>query len=275
MTLAGRGEADVRNVGDILYAVQRYKPDVVLNCAAVTDVDQCERAPDHAISVNALGAANVAIVCRMRDVPLVHVSTDYVFSGSGGPRDHRSETYPVNSYGLSKLLGESAVMSIMPSNTIVIRVGWLYGVEYPKSQPMEAVLAGSLRTNEEVGRAYIWDNIKGTPTFIGEAAAMVGRAVNALEGASYWKSCVIHAGPQEHPVTWYELLVEQFNILPMKDGMFKGKKVAPGVHSGAWRPTEGGLVPTEGWATHGYRKGLSEFIEEFNAAYVARTGERP
>lgn len=259
-------------------AVEHYKPSVVLNCAALTSVDQCERAPDYAISVNALGAANIALACHMKDVPLVHISTDYVFSGSGGPRDHNAVTYPVNAYGLSKLLGESAVLSIAKKNAIVMRVGWLYGAEYQDSQPMVAVLAGSLRTNEEVGRAYVYDNIKGTPTFVGHAAVMVNRAINAVGYAAFWKSAIVHASPQEHPVSWYEFLVEDFNILPMKEGTYRGVKVAPGVRSGPsgpWRPTEGGLIPSEGWQTGSYRSGLDDFEREYHEAFIAKTGDRP
>ena len=266
--LVSHDEGDVRSMSDIMFMVDDCQPDVVVNCAAVTDVDLCERAKEHALSVNALGAANVAMVCRMKDVPLVHVSTDYVFSGTNGPKGTDDVTYPVNAYGLSKLLGESAVLSIMPTNAIVVRVGWLYGVEYPKCQPMVAATQSDAQSP-----AHVYDNIKGNPTPVSHAASGVNSAIYTMEKAIYWKSCVVHVGPKAEPTTWYEFLKDDFNILPLKEGTYKGAKVAPGVRKSTWRPTEGGLIPSEGWEVASYRVGLDEFVKEFHEAFPTQRGK--
>jgi dTDP-4-dehydrorhamnose reductase len=281
LRLVPRDEADVRNLSDVLYAVEHNEPDVVVNCAAYTDVDGCQRSPDYAIAVNGLGAANIAMVCRMRSVPLVHISTDYVFPGTNGPKSVGAPTYPVNTYGLSKLLGESAVLSIMPKGAIVMRVGWLYGVEYQKSQPMVAATQGGLRVDHLPGKAYIFDNIKGTPTFVGDAAVHARRSAFEL-GVTVWegqrKSFIVHASPAESPVSWYEFLLQDFNIVPMRDGTYRGASVITGdgrpvqtmgktARNGrTYRPTEGGLIPSEGWVAGSYRSGLDAFIREFREA---------
>ena len=269
--LVSRMEADVRLMPDITYFVEKHKPDVVVNCAAVTDVNACERNPEHAISVNALGAANIAMVCRMKDVPLVHISTDYVFSGNNGPKAVGDETYPVNAYGLTKLLGESAVLSIMPTEAIVLRVGWLYGVEYPQSQPMIAAIQSDPKSP-----AYIFDNIRGNPTFVGHAATMVNMAIYHAEkdGRHGLHSLLVQAGPDAMPLTWYEFLRDTFNIVQMKEGKYRGVDVQRGTGSwgGTWRPTNGGMVPSEGWATPDYRTGLADFIKEYLEAFPQKAG---
>ena len=281
---AERDEADVRSLADVLFIIEHCKPNVVVNCAAYTDVDGCQRSPEHAIGVNALGAANVAMACRMKNVPLVHISTDYVFPGTNGPKAVGAPTYPVNTYGLSKLLGESAVLSLMPKGAIVMRVGWLYGVEYERSQPMVAAREGGLRVDHFPGKAYIFDNIKGTPTFVRDVAVKVRHAaLNLAIRGDHWGSEVIHAAPDEHPVSWYEFLLQDFNIVPMRDGTYKGASVVTGdgrpvrtmgktARKGTYRPTAGGLVPSEGWVTGSYRSGLDAFISEFREAFYTKTG---
>lgn len=267
--LVGKEEADVQSFSDVLYIVEHLKPDVVVNCAAVTDVNACERSPEYALGVNALGAANVAMVCRMKDVPLVHISTDYVFSGNNGPKRVGDETYPVNAYGLSKLLGEQAVLSLMPENAVAVRVGWLYGVEYSACQPMVAATQ-----SEEHSHAYVYDNIKGNPTFVGHAATAVNKALYTLEAATYWKSCILHVSSRNLPVSWFGLLEHDFNIVPMKDGKYRGQGVQTGDQH-TWRPTLGGLVPSEGWELPDYRIGLDAFLKEFREAFPQKTGDRP
>ena len=285
--LLPREEVDVRSVSDVLFALELYTPDVAVNCAAYTDVDGCQRSPDHAIAVNGLGAANIAMACRMREVPLVHISTDYVFPGTNGPKDVNAPTYPVNTYGLSKLLGESSVLSLMPKGAIVIRVGWLYGVEYEKSQPMVAATQGGLRVDHLPGKAYIYDNIKGTPTFVGDASTHVRRTAYEL-AVTRWggqrESFIVHASPDESPVSWYEFLLQDFNVVPLRDGTYRGASVVTGdgrpvstmaktARNGrTYRPTEGGLIPSEGWATGSYRSGLDSFISEFRETFHTKTG---
>ena len=253
--LVERDEADVRNIGELLRAIDRYRPDVVVNCAAATDVNRCESVPDHALSVNALGAANVAMACRLSGVQLIHISTDYVFSGMNGPVGDDGIPYPVNAYGLSKLLGESAVRSIMPFGSIIMRVGWLYGIEYKRSQPMLAMVEGGLRVNGEGQKAYTWDTMRGTPTHVGSLPPLVMWAF--VRSSPLVPTRTVHVGPREDPVTWFEFLVKDFNVRPMRENR-------PLM---ARRPENGGLKPSEGWETPGYAVELQHFKDEFQERY--------
>jgi dTDP-4-dehydrorhamnose reductase len=100
--------------------------DVVINCAAFTKVDAAEAEPDRAHAVNAVGAENVAHACARAGAELIHISTDYVFSGDKRtPYEIDDETGPVSVYGRTKLAGEFAVLAAMP-DAHVVRSSWIY-----------------------------------------------------------------------------------------------------------------------------------------------------
>ena len=103
-------------------------PDLLINCAAWTNVDAAEEFPERAARVNQVGPRNMARAAKELKIPLVHISTDYVFSGqSGKPWSTDSETEPKSSYGLSKLLGEKEITKSLDVNFYILRTAWLYG----------------------------------------------------------------------------------------------------------------------------------------------------
>ncbi len=101
--------------------------DIVINCAAFTNVDGCEANEDAAYAVNATGAANLARAAERTGAKLVHVSTDYVFPGTeAGERVETDAVAPVSAYGRTKLAGEEAVTEACP-HSFIVRTAWLYG----------------------------------------------------------------------------------------------------------------------------------------------------
>ncbi len=128
-------ELDITDAEAVQRAFERVRPDAVLNCAAWTDVDGAETHPEQAHAVNADGAGNLARAAALAGVPLVHVSTDYVFSGeacvdaSGAPRAYveSDPTGPRSVYGKSKLAGERQVLAASPAHTVA-RSAWLFGI---------------------------------------------------------------------------------------------------------------------------------------------------
>jgi len=103
-------------------------PDLLINCAAWTNVDAAEEFPERAARVNQVGPRNMARAAKELKIPLVHISTDYVFSGqSGKPWSTDSKTEPMSSYGLSKLLGEKEISKNLDANFYILRTAWLYG----------------------------------------------------------------------------------------------------------------------------------------------------
>ena len=120
-------ELDITNIIRVKEYFRDIKPDVVINCAAFTNVDSCESNVDAAFKVNTLGARNLAIACDDINARLLHVSTDYVFSGVGStPHKEFEETIPNSVYGTTKLMGENYVKEFC-SKYYIVRTAWLYG----------------------------------------------------------------------------------------------------------------------------------------------------
>ena len=108
--------------------IKETSPDLLINCAAWTNVDAAEEFPEKATRVNQVGPRNVARAAKELKIPLIHISTDYVFSGqSRQPWSTDSRTEPMSTYGLSKLLGEKEINKNMDGNFYILRTAWLYG----------------------------------------------------------------------------------------------------------------------------------------------------
>ena len=120
-------ELDITDGAAVQACMRAQRPDVVINCAAMTNVDGCEAHPDDAFKVNALGARNLAIAAEEAGAKLIHVSTDYVFRGEGdAPLSECELPCPKSMYGKTKLLGEEYVQKFC-SRWFIVRTAWLYG----------------------------------------------------------------------------------------------------------------------------------------------------
>jgi dTDP-4-dehydrorhamnose reductase len=123
-----RARLDVSDAAAVEAATRRAGPDVVINCAAWTDVDGAEASPEDALSVNEGGAANVARAAAGCGAWTVHVSTDYVFDGSkSDPWLESDPVAPMSEYGRTKLAGERAVAREAPDRHTIVRSSWLFG----------------------------------------------------------------------------------------------------------------------------------------------------
>lgn len=120
-------ELDITNSNAVYQYVEAYNTDIIINCAAVTNVDGCEVDKDVAFKVNALGARNLAIAAERVNAKLIHVSTDYVFPGVGSiPLKEYDEVNPYSVYGKTKLMGEDYVRDFC-TKYFIVRTAWLYG----------------------------------------------------------------------------------------------------------------------------------------------------
>lgn len=109
--------------------IQGLKPEIIINCAAYTQVDKAEEVRDLAFSINAHGAAHIAWSAKAANAYLIHISTDYVFDGAAGkPMTEDHFTNPINVYGESKLLGEKEVIRLLPDNSLILRTSSVHGV---------------------------------------------------------------------------------------------------------------------------------------------------
>ncbi len=262
----GKYNLDVTNSGRLMMELARFRPHVVINCAEKSNLGDAERRPEGAIAVNAIGAAKVALACRVNDIELYHISSDQVFSGfgKGGPYTELDDPYPVNAYGLSKLLGENAVKSFgEPGRFLIIRVGWLYGAgvkEGPAQSASETFIKGrgeELRSK----RAWVSNMERGTPTHVGAAAYTIVKRVRMKELP--WRATPVHVAPRERPISWLHFLEDDFPLVEAVDD-----KKAGLLHPKVTLPRDGGLVPSVAWETEGYASSMSRFrreIEGFGA----------
>ncbi len=104
-------QLDISVRGDVKSLVSSFRPDVIFNAAAMTNVDLCEKEREQAWKINVVGVENLVEIARRINAKLIHVSTDYVFDGKTPPYDENSRVNPVNYYGKTKLAGENAVLT--------------------------------------------------------------------------------------------------------------------------------------------------------------------
>ncbi len=122
-----RIDLDIVDRHSVENVLQQQRPDWVVNTAAYTAVDAAEADESQAFAVNCQGVENLAIVCRELNIPLLHISTDYVFDGQQQqPYDENQVTDPLNVYGKSKLAGEKVLVDIWDKH-IILRTAWVYG----------------------------------------------------------------------------------------------------------------------------------------------------
>lgn len=124
-------ETDLTRPGQAETAVADFRPDAVIHCAAMTNVDACESDPARAFLLNETVTAHVARACAAHHARLLAISTDYVFAGdTPGDRSEEDPVAPKTVYGASKLAGEQAVRALCP-NHVIARIAWLYGAGGP------------------------------------------------------------------------------------------------------------------------------------------------
>jgi len=181
-------------------------PDLVIHCAAMTQVDACEADRDRAFRLNEEGTRNVALASKACGARLIAISTDYVFSGEP-PREPWawSETdipRPRTVYGASKFAGEQMVQMIHPDNSVILRIAWLYGEGGPSFVHTMAKLGA-----QEGAPLKVVDDQRGNPTSTKVVADVINFLISHPE-----VSGIVH-GTCEEQCTWYDLTVELKRLL--------------------------------------------------------------
>lgn len=165
IVLAGRPAFDVAEPRSLDQQITSHLPDVVINTAAYTAVDRCESEPSAAIRINKLGAYNVARACADADVPLIHISTDYVFDGAkSAPYVETDEPAPISVYGRSKLEGESEVAAVAKRH-VILRTSWFYspfGINFLKTMLRLADTRTEINVvSDQIGAPTYADHLSG------------------------------------------------------------------------------------------------------------------
>jgi dTDP-4-dehydrorhamnose reductase len=260
-----RRQADVADEAGLDRWLGEFRPEVVVNCAAFTRVDDCEQRRQHAMAVNGEAVGCVARAAARGGARLLQVSTDYVFGGEPRQRPYREDdpTGPRSVYGQSKLLGEERALAY--ERGLVVRTSWLFGDGGPN---FVAAIAGQIERGTRQLRV-VADQL-GAPTY----APFLARAL--LDLAALAATGVVHYRNRE-PVSWYSFSVEiarrwpgprgVVEVVPVTTAEFPRPAPRPAFSVLAVERCEALLGrPVESW-----EQGLADYLEQLAASRNGRS----
>jgi dTDP-4-dehydrorhamnose reductase len=193
----GRAELDVTDPAALAKKFDLERPDLVINCAAWTDVDGAEAEEDAAFAINGTGAGNVAAAAAEVGASVVYVSSDYVFDGAkGAPYVESDQPAPLSAYGRTKLAGEEATVAANKRH-FVVRSAWLFGIGGPN------FVETMLRLATDHGEVLVVRDQVGSPTYTWHLAYGIVRLIEGIEFG-------IHHMAATGQCSWYEFAREIF-----------------------------------------------------------------
>ena len=191
-------ELDITSTTAIEAFFCRNKVDVVVNCAEYTAVDLAEENEEQADLINHKAVAILADACKRHNATLVHISTDYIFSGNSDlPYSEEAIPAPINAYGRTKLAGEKAIVE-SGCNYIILRTAWLYsqfGRNFVKTMRELTATRSEIRV--------VADQV-GTPTYAGDLA----KAITYIINSGQLSKCGIYNYSNEGQCSWHDFAVE-------------------------------------------------------------------
>lgn len=255
---------DVTDDAAFLEQTLAVRPDVIVHCAAMTKVDDCETNRDLAFRLNEEGTRNVALAAKTCGARLIAISTDYVFSGEP-PREPWawSETdipRPQTVYGASKFAGEQMVQMIHPDNSVILRIAWLYGAGGPLFVHTMARLGA-----QEGAPLKVVNDQRGNPTSTKVVADVIRFLLTRPD-----VSGIVH-GTCEEQCTWYELTVELFRLLGLKRAVVpcttaEFPRPAPRPRNSALKKS---VLNVLGYRTPDWKTALADFVAQGQPLLVA------
>jgi dTDP-4-dehydrorhamnose reductase len=261
IVVADLPEWDVTDDAAFTEKTLEAKPDVIVHCAAMTKVDDCEAKRELAFRLNEEGTRNVALAAKASGARLIAISTDYVFSGEP-PREpwawgEMDIPRPQTVYGASKFAGEQMVQMIHPDNSVILRIAWLYGEGGPSFVHTMARLGA-----QEGAPLKVVDDQRGNPTSTKVVADVIRFLLAHPE-----VSGIVH-GTCEEQCTWYELTVELFRLLGLKRGVVpcttaEFPRPAPRPRNSALKKS---VLNVLGYRTPSWKAALADFVARSGAA---------
>ncbi|MEO5376421.1 MAG: dTDP-4-dehydrorhamnose reductase [Magnetococcus sp. DMHC-6] len=196
VTGLSRDELDITDLERVGTVVGQVAPDVLINAAAYTAVDQAESQVERAFAVNAQGAGYLASVAATRNIRLIHISTDFIFDGyNSQPYETEAVAHPLNVYGASKWQGEQRIAATEKLSYVIVRTSWVYS-EY--GQNFVKTILRLLQQRDQLG--IVIDQI-GSPTWAAGLARGIWRITgkDALPSILHWSD--------EGVASWYDFAV--------------------------------------------------------------------
>ncbi len=243
-----RKELDIVDKSSVHDAITGLKPDLVVNCAAWTNVEEAEKYPKQAIEINAYGALNLAEACKSIGARFFQISTDYVFSGNKNePWEENDVKSPISEYGISKSVGEDFVLNSYPEGSFIIRTSWLYGADGDNF--LTKVLK---KINSQEKYLRIVDDQIGQPTLVSDLAMRI------LEMSNMRLNSKIYHASNTGQASWFDFASRIVSLKNQSSEIIKAIRTEDYV-SIARRPafsvlgqsawTDTGLLPMRNWET--------------------------
>ncbi len=203
----GREELDLSSESSISHYFGNNKFDIIINCAAYTQVDRAEQDAELANQINHLAVKQLANIANNQQAKLIHISTDYVFDGeSGKPYTETDTPNPINVYGRTKLAGEKALQKVMPLNSLIIRTSWLY------SKYGNNFVSTMLRLGRERDELSVVSDQMGSPTYASDLADAILEIIRHNKFRDEGQTTQIYNYSNEGEISWYRFAKEIFKI---------------------------------------------------------------
>ena len=206
-----RNQLDLSNLKNITSYFKEKNFDLIINCAAYTKVDKAEAQKEQANLINHLAVAKISEMAKKNNTKLIHISTDFVFDGNKNkPYLENDFTSPLNIYGKTKLAGETAMLSIMKFNAIIIRTSWVYS-EYGNN-----FVDTILRLSKKGDDLNIVSDQIGSPTYAGDLAKTI---MNIIKNQDFMMSEIesqIYHYSNLGECSWYDFAKEIVDISGVK-----------------------------------------------------------
>jgi dTDP-4-dehydrorhamnose reductase len=208
-------EVDVTQLSQIL---KIENPSLIINAAAYTDVDKAEEDSENAFNVNEIGPKNIALYCREHKIPLIHISTDYVFSGLLNTHYVESDIVdPLSVYGKSKLAGELAIQKYCPKY-LILRTSWVFS-EFG-SNFLKTMLNFSYKKQIDV-----INDLYSTPTDANELSEAILNLIPIFKKSDFQSKILHFAGPES--MTWFDFASIIFDEALKSNSIVKSPKINP------------------------------------------------
>lgn len=246
LTLWDKTECDISN-SEAAKQIEVLAPELVINAAAYTAVDDCETQEELANAVNGRGVQHIALGCRQLGIPVVHYSTDYVFDGTN-PDGYREDapTNPVSAYGRSKLLGER-LLSESTDQYYIIRTSGLYGANGKNFVDTMLTLAHSGKDLSIVNDQFC------RTTFTDDLAEATKKLVEALPAFG------IYHFTNDETVSWFDFATEIFRLANLQPSVTPVP--ASAFPRPAKRPQYSTLLNTKRPPLRSWREALAEYLQ--------------
>lgn len=254
LIVTGSKDLDITDEEKVIEFICDNSPDLVINAAAYTAVDDCETNYDDAYAVNAVGPKNLAIACSKQDIPLVHISTDYVFDGTKRtPLIETDKLGPQSAYGKTKLAGEKFIQE-NTEKYFILRTAWLYGLHGNNFVKTMLALA---EDHDEI--TVVNDQI-GSPTYSFDLAIAITNLLNSDKYGIYHVTNEGECSWCEFAKRIFELSNVDVKVIPVSTEEFP--RPAPRPHYSVlsnkkWNSS--GFVPMRD-----YKEALAEYLSLYN-----------